>query len=64
MASMTITITEDADPDGNVYVDFDLEGFDIDSVTHDAQLPPAAMLGAAMVRLGDEIAMPKEVKRV
>jgi hypothetical protein len=54
-ATMTIKITEDDAPDGHVSVDFDVEGFDIEAVKEDGELPPAVLLGAQMVQLVDTL---------
>lgn len=51
--SLTIKITEDAAPDGCVEVDWDIEGFDIDSARTNGDLPPALLLGAEMLKLMD-----------
>lgn len=50
-ASMTITITEDAAPDGSVEVDFDVSGFDIETARVNGDLPPAVLLGARLMQV-------------
>jgi hypothetical protein len=50
-ASMTITLTEDDDPDGYVTVDFDIGGYALKEGMTDDELPPALVLGAKMVAL-------------
>lgn len=55
MATMVITITEDADPNGYIEVAHDIQGFDADSATRDADLPPAVMAGARMLQTLEEV---------
>jgi hypothetical protein len=52
---MTITITEDDAPDGHVEVSFKVDGFDIEEARVNSDLPAAVLLGAAMMRLVDEL---------
>lgn len=54
-ASMTITLTEDDAPDGYVAVDFEFDGFDIEDAQTNGDLPAALLLGAAMLRVADEL---------
>lgn len=54
-ASMTIRLTEDADPDGCVGIDFDIEGYDIADAETNADLPAALLLGAKMVELSRDL---------
>jgi len=54
-ASMTIHITEDDSPHGCVEVDFDVEGFEIETARVNGDLPPSLLLGAQMLRLLDGI---------
>lgn len=52
---MVITITEDDAPDGHVAVDYDFEGFDIETARVNSDLPPVLLMGGAMLRLVDEL---------
>lgn len=52
---MVITITEDDAPDGCVEVDYDIEGFDIETAQVNGDLPPALLLGAEMLKLLDDL---------
>lgn len=52
--SMTITITEDDAPDGCVAVDYDFDGFDIETARTNGDLPPALLLGARLLQVIDE----------
>jgi hypothetical protein len=54
-ASMTIRITEDDAPHGSVEVDFDIEGFDIDTARTNGDLPASLVLGAEMMKLLDDM---------
>lgn len=54
-ASLTITITEDGDPDGCVEVDWDIDGFDIETARTNGDLPPVLLMGGAMLRLLDDL---------
>ena len=53
--SMTIVITEDDSPDGCVSVDYDIDGFDIETARTNGDLPPALLLGAEMMKLLDDL---------
>lgn len=53
--AMTIKITEDDAPDGYVEVDYDIDGFDIETAQTNGDLPPALILGAEMLKLLDEL---------
>lgn len=57
-AKMVITVTEDEAPDGCVQVDYEVEGFDIESVREDGELPPAVLLGAEMMKLAHSLPSP------
>lgn len=52
---MTIKITEDDAPDGCVEVDYDIDGFDIETAQTNGDLPPALLLGAEMLKLLDDL---------
>jgi hypothetical protein len=54
-ASLTIRVTEYDDPDGRVEVDFDIEGFDINTARQNGDLPPALLLGAEMLKVCDDL---------
>lgn len=60
-ASMTINITEDADPDGGVEVSFKVDGFEIEDARVDGDLPAAILLGAEMMKLADKLPGPRRV---
>lgn len=51
---MTIKITEDEAPDGHVEVDFDVEGFDIETARVNGDLPPSVLLGARLLQVIEE----------
>jgi hypothetical protein len=53
-ASMTITITEDDAPDGNVEVSFKVDGFDIEDARVNGDLPPAVLLGAQLMQFAEQ----------
>lgn len=53
-ATMTITITEDDSPDGVVGVDFDVQGFDIETARVNSDLPASLLLGARMLQMVEE----------
>lgn len=52
---MTIRITEDDAPHGCVEVDYDVEGFEIETARVNGDLSASLVLGAEMLKLLDDL---------